>query len=130
MILTWITAILGLIFFIRRRNQMKKLQDQNEEALKEAAASGTPAELEETEEPDKLKRKGIVRIVTIVVAIISLILFILTEDMRLPMELWDEWTIWMIILLVIALILALLSRKVTKEPEEEPGEQPDGQPEP
>ena len=88
-------------------------------ALKEAAAAGTPADLEETEEPDKLKRKGIGRVLIIVVAIISLILFILTEDMRLPMEFIDEWTIWMIILLVIALVLALITRKVTEEPDDE-----------
>ena len=128
MILTCITAILGLIFYIRRRNQASKLEDRNEEALQEAAASGTQAELEDVEDPDKLKRKGIVRIVNIVVAIISLILFILTEDMTLPMQLVDEWTIWMIILLVIALILALVSRKVTKEPEEEQGDHPEPAP--
>lgn len=121
MILTWITAILGLIFYVRRRDQASKLADQNAEALKAAAASGTPADLEETEDADKLKRKGIIRALVIVVAIISLILFILTEDMTLPMELVDEWTIWMIILLVIALVLALVSRKVTAEPDEEPG---------
>ena len=119
MILTWITAILGLIFYIRRRNQASKLEDRNEEALKAAAAGGAPADLEEAEEPDKLKRKGIARVLTIVVAIISLILFILTEDMTLPMELIDEWTIWMIILLVIALVLALISRKVTAGPDDQ-----------
>lgn len=117
MILTWITAILGLIFYIRRRNQASKLEDRNEEALKAAAAGGAPADLEAAEDPGKLKRKGIARVLIIVVAIISLILFILTEDMTLPMELIDEWTIWMIILLVIALVLALISRKVTAEPD-------------
>ena len=79
------------------------------------------AEAEEYEDPQKLKRKGWLRLGTVLVAIISLIVFILTEDMTLPMKLVDEYTIWMIIFLAAALLLALISRKVTAEPEEETG---------
>ena len=107
MLLTWLTAILAGIFYIRRRRQAP----DDEEAI---------AEAEEYEDPQKLKRKGWLRIAAIVAAIISLILFILTEDMTLPMELVDEWTIWMIIILVAALLLALISRKVTEDTESTP----------
>lgn len=105
MLLTWLTAIVAGILYIKRRREAP----DEEEAI---------AEAEEYEDPQKLKRKGLLRILTVLVAIISLIVFILTEDMTLPMELVDEYTIWMIIFLAAALLLALVSRKTTEETEE------------
>ena len=64
------------------------------------------------------------RILALIVAIISIIVFFLTEDMRLPMEWVDEYTIWMVILFIIEIILAFLSRKTwdeEDEDEEDPG---------
>ena len=104
MLLTWLTAILGGILYIKRRRQASGVDEDN-------------GATEEYEDPQKLRRKGYLRGGAAVVAIISLILFILTEDMTLPMRLVDEWTIWMIILLAVALLLALISRKVTEEPD-------------
>ena len=103
MLLTWLTAILGGILYIRRRRQADGDQEP-----------------EEMENPQKLRRKGWLRGGAAVVAILSLILFILTEDMTLPMRLVDEWTIWMIVLLAIAVLLALISRKVTEDNETNP----------
>ena len=105
MLLTWLTAIVAGILYIKRR---REAPDEEEADL----------ETEEYEDPQKLKRKGLLRILIVLVAIISLIVFILTEDMTLPMELVDEYTIWMIIFLAAALLLALISRKVTEETEE------------
>ena len=105
MLLTWLTAIVAGILYIKRR---REAPDDEEADL----------ENEEYEDPQKLKRKGLLRILIVLVAIISLIVFILTEDMTLPMELVDEYTIWMIIFLAAALLLALISRKVTEETEE------------
>ena len=107
MLLTWLTAIAAGILYIRRRRQAP----DDDEAI---------ADAEEFEDPQKLKRKGWLRIAIIAVAVISLIVFILTEDMTLPMELVDEYTIWMIIFLAAALLLALISRKVTEEQEPDP----------
>ncbi|MGX8773526.1 MAG: Spy0128 family protein [Bacillota bacterium] len=110
MLLTWLTAILGAVLYVIRRRQAP---DDIEEAI---------AESEEFEDPQKLRRKGYLRGGAVVVAIISLILFLLTEDMTLPMRMVDEWTIWMVILLAAALVLALTSRKVTIEPDNTEGE--------
>lgn len=107
MLLTWLTAIVAGIFYIRRRRQAA---DDEEPDIEE----------EDYEDPQKLRRKGVMRIITFLVAIISLIVFILTEDMTLPMRLVDEYTIWMIIILAAALLLALISRKVTEEYETTP----------
>ena len=105
MLLTWLTAIVAGILYIRRRRQAPDEGEEYDEA-------------EEYEDPQKLKRKGWLRLITVLAAIVSLIVFIFTEDMTLPMKLVDEWTIWMIIILAAALLLALISRKVTEEIEE------------
>jgi len=76
---------------------------------------------EEKEDLDILKRKRrklLIRIATIVPAVISVIMFIRTEDMKLPMKWVDEWTIWMVILLIICMLLAFTTR-VKKDGDED-----------
>lgn len=71
---------------------------------------------EENEEADNKVR---FRLLGMFVAAISVIAFILTEDMALPMHLIDKWTIVMIILLAVETVLAIASRKTKKEEDEE-----------
>lgn len=60
----------------------------------------------------KFKRKARIGwIVELVLSIASIVLFILTEDMRLPMILIDKWTIWMLALyLAVWLVDVILVR--------------------
>ena len=68
------------------------------------------------------RRFTIGTIVEIVLAICALILFILTEDMRLPMILIDSWTPFMILFLVATwLVDVRLARYRKPEPEEDDG---------
>ena len=62
-------------------------------------------------EDEEVKKHGTARIIAIVLAIISIIVFFLTEDMRLPMEWVDEYTIWMLILFVATVIVVMMSKK-------------------
>lgn len=66
----------------------------------------------------EVKNKILMRICTLIIAIISGIVFLLTEDMTLPMVLIDKWTPLMIIILVFNIITAILSRRKIKEKEE------------
>ena len=50
-------------------------------------------------------------------AVASVIVFLLTEDMRNPMTLADKWTILMLVLLAGNLVLALVTRN--RKPEKE-----------
>lgn len=54
----------------------------------------------------------------VICALVSVILFILTENIWLPMVLVDSWTIWMIIICVLGIILKCTSRKRLKEEQE------------
>ncbi len=94
-ILTAIVSIILLIGYLGRRNK----EDENEE------------------EPE-IRKKGFARICSLVPAIAGIILFILTEDMTLPMQWMDSWTIWQAIILLAELIIAVFCRKSEKEEED------------
>ena len=56
--------------------------------------------------------------ISVVVAILTAIVFLITEDMSLPMVLIDQWTLLMIILLVIQIIITIFCKhkKIEKTP--------------
>lgn len=66
----------------------------------------------------QIKNKPIKRMISVVVAILTAIVFLITEDMSLPMVLIDQWTLLMIILLVIQIIITILCKykKIEKTP--------------
>ena len=70
------------------------------------------------DEEDKGKHKKS-KIFGIFPAILSVLLFLMTEDIRLPMVLVDKWTLPMIIILIISIILAYLTKNKKKEENEE-----------
>lgn len=78
------------------------------------------SEEEEDEKERKLKKKGIVRIISLPVAIISMIAFFLTENIWLPTQLVDQYTLMMAVIAVIQTIVVVLSRKEEDVEEEEP----------
>lgn len=95
LIATILTIILSLIllimYFINKRKEDDKIQ---------------------------IKNKPFKRMISVVVAILTAIIFLITEDMSLPMVLIDQWTLLMIILLVIQIIITILCKhkKIEKTP--------------
>ena len=63
--------------------------------------------------------KGLKVIIGLIVAIVSIIVFILTENMLYPMILVDKWTLLMIIFLVINILLFIKRRDKDEEEEED-----------
>ncbi|MCL2632207.1 MAG: InlB B-repeat-containing protein, partial [Coriobacteriia bacterium] len=77
---------------------------------------------EETGEIEQTKRRTIWIVLTVILAIVGIVFFILTEDMRNPMIMVDRWTIFNVIFLVLGIVTALLSFKseTTEEQEQTP----------
>lgn len=96
-------------------------KDSLEESTKKKRTVKADEEEEEEEEPRKLKKKGLMRILSIPFAIISVITFILTEDISLPTALLDKWTLLMLLYVLIQMVWVVFSRKkyASKEEEEE-----------
>ncbi|MBM6831314.1 hypothetical protein H5982_04220, partial [Faecalicoccus acidiformans] len=96
-----ITVLFGLILLLSKRHKNDDEEDEEERQ----------ARIERGEEKEQEQKRGwICKVLGVLVAIGSVVLFILTEDMSLPMAMTDEWTIWMIIIAVVELVLLLVGR--------------------
>ena len=71
------------------------------------------------EDPQQVSRSRIYKVISVITAIVSVIVFVLTEDMRQPMILIDRWTLLMVIFLLINVVTLFLGRKWHEEDEEE-----------
>lgn len=81
---------------------------------------------EATEEQRKLvrKNKGLLRVASIIPALVAIIVFILTEDMTNPMIMIDRWTLSMLIIALVQVVVAFASRKKDiEDDEDEDGQQ-------
>jgi hypothetical protein len=108
-ILTVLICILLLISLLKK----KKEEDEEEENAK------TIQKDDEDEDEKEKKQRVLVKVLSLIPAVASVIAFILTENMKNPMRWVDRWTILMIILLVIEILMAFFSSKKEKKDKEE-----------
>ena len=96
-----VTVILGLILLLSKRHRNDEEEDEEERQ----------ARIERGEEKEQEQKRGwICKVLGVIVAIASVVFFILTEDMSLPMALTDKWTIWMVVIAIVELVLVLVGR--------------------
>ena len=58
----------------------------------------------------KIKHRTPLRILSLLVALGSIILFMLTENVKLPMVYIDNWTIVMVIIMIVQIVLMIFSK--------------------
>ena len=105
LVCTILTALISIIMLIRKLIPRRKKEEENEEEKKTT----------------KKKIKLLPTLFGILVAIASIFIFLITEDMTLPMQLIDKYTLLMAILLIVNLIMLLVQSKKkekTKETDE------------
>ncbi len=66
---------------------------------------------DEEEEIEIMKRRKSWKVVSAIVALVSIIVFVLTEDMSTPMQLVDKWTILMLVFALINIVSLVYGRK-------------------
>ena len=108
---TIFSLISGLVLLIFAR---KKKEEYYAEEYYETEYADADEYLEE-----KKKRRLFTKILAAVDGIIALIVFILTEDMSLPMALIDKWTIFMVVFALISGVTLVMGYKNAKEEAEE-----------
>lgn len=108
---TIFSLISGLVLLIFAR---KKKEEYYAEEYYETEYADADEYLEE-----KKKRRLLTKILAAVDGIIALIVFILTEDMSLPMALIDKWTIFMVVFALISGVTLVMGYKNAKEEAEE-----------
>ncbi len=102
------TALLSGVLIITYLSNKKDEEDEEEQNA-----------YDDEDKKAKLKRKGLLRILSVIIALAALIIFFLTEDMTLTMVYIDTLTPLMLGIAFVQLIVAFLARKKVKEADEE-----------
>ncbi len=110
LLLTVVTGLMSISLLIGYFVNKKAKEEDEENAH---------AQRSEDEDNTRLKRKGGFRLFSIIPMIGAIVLFILTQDLTLPMTLFDNWTIFFAIVTLIQVLTMILSRKKRVEDEED-----------
>ena len=111
LILSIIGIILGIVTGVRAILLHKREQDE--------AKNGEIFEEEEDRRRVYYKRRFIWLIITFVMAIVGIVVFILTEDIRLPMVFVDKWTIVNAIILAVEIVAVVFCFKRRKDSDDD-----------
>jgi len=120
LILSIAGAVLALLMCVRFLLNKKREDEEVEHQSLDFSI-----DMEEDEEEEKKKRGRILMILAIpFLAILAIIIFIFTQDMRLPMVMVDWWTLVHVILFIGGLLCYIFAYKKVNA-EEEPEEDDD-----
>ena len=120
LIMTVLTVIAG-IYMLLRRSRKKDDDPDDDNTGAEATAYKADAENEEEEDQESKKKRILAVIASVLLAIISVIVFILTEDMTNTMAIFDKYSILMAVFFIGSVIAIAFGRK--REDKDEQAEQ-------
>ena len=92
--------ILAIMYFVHRK--VEKEEEEQKQPYRDV-------ENRDKEAYETKKKRLWPRIIAAVLAVLAVILFLLTEDVTLPMTFTDQWTIWHVIILIVLVIFAIVS---------------------
>ena len=123
LLLTIVTGILMLLLLVTYFQKKKDEEHRNDSDYDYGygydADSGSGYDSDSDSDDERKVRKHLgFRLITIATTAFAIILFILTEDMRLPMAIADTWTFWHVVIAAATTVLALPSRKKYKAEDE------------
>ncbi len=98
LITTVISIYLVMMYFKSKKEEDSKMYDSNGNQINEATH----------------RNKLGIRVLSVLIAVIAIFTFILTENMTQPMVLVDEWTILMVVYLLVQIVVAYFSKKSVK----------------
>ena len=94
-----VTALFGLLLLISKRHKSEDEDDEEDETMDE-----------ESKEQEK-KRGLFTRVLAVLITILSIVFFLITEDMSLPWTWTDQYTIWMVVIGVVQIVVFFVGRK-------------------
>ena len=93
------TALFGLLLLISKRHKSEDEDDEEDETMDE-----------ESKEQEK-KRGLFTRVLAVLITILSVVFFLITEDISLPWTWTDQYTIWMVVIGVVQIVVFFVGRK-------------------
>ena len=113
-----LTVLFGLLLLISKRHKDEDDDEEDDE---------TKQQTNNDEEKEQEKKRGLfTRVLAVLIAIVSVVFFLVTEDLSLPWTWTDQWTIWMVVLGLVQIVVFFVGRKwknVDNDDEDEEAQQ-------
>ncbi len=98
-----VTVLFGLLLLISKRHKNK---DDEDDETKDQTTTNDDEESEQEK-----KRGAFTRVLAVLIAILSVVFFLVTEDMSLRWTWTDQWTIWMVVIGLVQIVVFFVGRK-------------------
>ena len=100
-----VTVLFGLLLLISKRHKDEDDEEEDDETKQQATTN-------EDEEQEQEKKRGLfTRVLAVLIAIVSVVFFLVTEDMSLRWTWTDQWTIWMVVIGLVQIVVFFVGRK-------------------
>ena len=110
-----VTVLFGLLLLISKRH--KDEDDKEDDETKQQTNN-------DDEEKEQEKKRGLfTRVLAVLIAIASVVFFLVTEDLSLDWTWTDQWTIWMVVLGIVQIVVFFIGRKWKNVDNDEDDEQ-------
>ena len=98
-----VTVLFGLLLLISKRHKDEDDEEEDDETKQQATTN---------EEQEQEKKRGLfTRVLAVLIAIVSVVFFLVTEDMSLAWTWTDQWTIWMVVIGLVQIVVFFVGRK-------------------
>ena len=106
-----LTVLFGLLLLISKRHKSED-DDDEEDDDEEDDETKQQTTTNEDEEKEQEKKRGLfTRVLAVLIAIVSVVFFLVTEDMSLAWTWTDQWTIWMVVIGLVQIVVFFVGRK-------------------
>ena len=99
-----LTVLFGLLLLISKRHKDED-DDEEEDETKQQTNN------DDEEKEQETKRGLFTRVLAVLIAIVSVVFFLVTEDLSLPWTWTDQWTIWMVVIGLVQIVVFFVGRK-------------------
>ena len=99
-----LTVLFGLLLLISKRHKDEDDDEEDDETKQQTNNND--------EEKEQEKKRGLfTRVLAVLIAIVSVVFFLVTEDLSLPWTWTDQWTIWMVVIGLVQIVVFFVGRK-------------------
>ena len=99
-----VTVLFGLLLLISKRHKSEDDEEDDDETKQQ-----TNNDYESNEQ--EKKRGAFTRVLAVLIAILSVVFFLVTEDLSLRWTWTDQWTIWMVVIGFVQIVVFFVGRK-------------------
>ena len=99
-----LTVLFGLLLLISKRHKDEDDDEEDDETKQQTN--------NDDEEKEQEKKRGLfTRVLAVLIAIVSVVFFLVTEDLSLRWTWTDQWTIWMVVIGFVQIVVFFVGRK-------------------